>query len=102
MEGAGAQEARFLILANSGSLTGYSWGDGRAGDETWPGVAPGATFPGNRHGPGAGGGGGVIFTSSAPGSWNAFGGIPGTSTLANDAYGATTGQPGETVAGLSI
>ena len=60
---------------------------------TWPEQAPG-TFPGNRHGPGAGGGGGVIFTSSAPASANISGGAPGWSTLADDAYGATPGMPG--------
>ena len=101
--GGGGAGGTILIFANSGSLTGLTADvTGGNGGDTWPEDPPGATFPGNRHGPGAGGGGGVIFTSSAPGSSNAFGGIPGTSTLANDAYGATTGQPGETVAGLSI
>lgn len=44
----------------------------------------------------------MISTSAAPGSANVSGGAPGTSTLANDAYGATTGQPGIVATGAAI
>ena len=75
---------------------------GGDGGNTWPEQTPGTPFPGNRHGPGGGGGGGVLFTSAVPGSVNVSGGLPGTSTLANDPYGATIGQSGVATSGFSI
>jgi uncharacterized repeat protein (TIGR01451 family) len=100
--GGGGAGGSILLYANSGPLTGLTAiADGGNGGSTWPAQAPGA-FPGNRHGPGAGGGGGVIFTSSAPGSADASGGVPGVSTLADDAYGATSGQPGLIAPGETI
>ena len=92
--GGGGAGGTIVILANNSSLSNLTLSAaGGNGGVTWPEQAPGA-FPGNRHGPGAGGGGGVIFTSSAPASANVSGGIPGWSTLADDAYGATIGLPG--------
>ena len=44
----------------------------------------------------------MIFASSAPGGVNVSGGTPGWSTLANDAYGATAGQPGLFASGVTI
>jgi uncharacterized repeat protein (TIGR01451 family) len=100
--GAGAGGS-ILVFANSGSLTGLTASAaGGNGGITWPADPPGTPFPGNRHGPGAGGGGGVILASAAPGTTNISGGIPGWSTLANDPYGATVGQPGFVSSGLSI
>jgi uncharacterized repeat protein (TIGR01451 family) len=100
--GGGGAGGSVLFYANSGSLTGLTVAvDGGNGGATWPEVAPGA-FPGNRHGPGGGGAGGVVFASSAPGFWEANGGQPGTSTLADDAYGATAGQPGILASGETI
>ncbi len=92
-----------LVFANSGSLTGLTASvAGGNGGVTWPADPPGTPFPGNRHGPGGGGGGGVILESATPGPTNVSGGIPGWSTLANDSYGATAGQPGFVSSGLSI
>jgi uncharacterized repeat protein (TIGR01451 family) len=101
--GGGGAGGTILVFSNSGSLAGLATSAvGGSGGITWPEQAP-AAFPGNRHGPGGGGGGGVILASSALGSTNVGGGIPGTSTLANDAYGATAGQPGTVVTtGLAV
>jgi uncharacterized repeat protein (TIGR01451 family) len=101
--GGGGAGGSILILANSGSLSGLTASAaGGNGGVTWPSDPPGTPFPGNRHGPGGGGGGGVIFASAAPGSANVSGGVPGWSTLANDSYGATSGQSGSVSSGLSI
>jgi len=100
--GAGAGGS-ILVFANSGSLSGLTASAaGGNGGVTWPADPPGTPFPGNRHGPGGGGGGGVILESATPGPTNITGGIPGWSTLANDSYGATAGQPGFVSSGLSI
>jgi uncharacterized repeat protein (TIGR01451 family) len=100
--GAGAGGS-ILVFANSGSLSGLTASAaGGNGGVTWPADPPGTPFPGNRHGPGGGGGGGVILESATPGPTNISGGIPGWSTLANDPYGATVGQPGFVSSGLSI
>ncbi len=100
--GGGGAGGTVLVFANSGGLSGLtSSATGGNGGITWPEQAPGA-FPGNRHGPGAGGGGGVVFTSSSPGVANVSGGIPGWTTLANDPYGATSGQPGVSAIALAI
>ncbi len=101
--GGGGAGGTVLVFANSGGLSGLTANAiGGNGGITWPEQAPGTPFPDNRHGPGAGGGGGVVFTSAMPGSVNVSGGIPGWSTLANDAYGATIGQPGVATTGFSI
>jgi uncharacterized repeat protein (TIGR01451 family) len=100
--GGGGGGGTVLFFANSGALGGLTINAvGGNGGVTWPEDAPG-TFPGNRHGPGAGGGGGVILTSSAPTGANVSGGVPGWTTLANDAYGATAGQAGIFASGLTI
>ena len=100
--GGGGAGGTILVQANTGSLSGLTLSTaGGNGGNTWPEQAPG-TFPGNRHGPGGGGGGGVIFTSSNPASESVAGGIPGTTTLANDAYGATVGQAGMTATVVAI
>ncbi|MFZ3214992.1 MAG: C25 family cysteine peptidase [Candidatus Acidiferrales bacterium] len=101
--GGGGAGGTILLFANSGGLGGLTaQAAGGNGGNTWPAEAPGTPFPGNRHGPGGGGGGGVILTTSAPGSTNIAGGTPGTSTLANDPYGATAGQTGVITSGLTI
>lgn len=101
--GGGGAGGTILLFANNGGLGGASvTAAGGDGGNTWPEQTPGTTFPGNRHGPGGGGGGGVVFTSATPGSVNVSGGLPGTSTLANDPYGATIGLPGVATTGFSI
>jgi uncharacterized repeat protein (TIGR01451 family) len=101
--GGGGAGGTILLFANSGALGGVTVSAaGGNGGNTWPEQTPGTPFPGNRHGPGGGGGGGVVLTSAAPGSVNVSGGLPGTSTLANDPYGATIGQTGVATTGFSI
>ncbi len=92
--GGGGAGGSILVYANSGSLSGLTAiADGGNGGTTWPEVAATDPFPGNRHGPGGGGGGGVVLgTAGIVGQ--ALGGAPGTTTLSQDAYGATAGQPG--------
>ncbi len=101
--GGGGAGGTVLVFANSGGLGGLTVNAvGGNGGNTWPAETPGTPFPGNRHGPGGGGGGGVIFASAAPTGANVSGGAPGTSTLADDAYGATAGQMGLISSGLTI
>ena len=101
--GGGGAAGTILFFTNTGALSGLTVSAvGGNGGNTWPEQAAGTPFPANRHGPGGGGGGGVVFASGAPGSLNVSGGSPGTSTLADDAYGATAGQPGVMLAGLTI
>ncbi len=100
--GGGGAGGTILVFASSGGFGGLTANaNGGTGGTTWPEQAPGA-FPGNRHGPGAGGGGGAILASATPGSTSVSGGNPGVTTLANDAYGATPGQLGVVLPGLSI
>ncbi|MGH7744497.1 MAG: hypothetical protein ACREQ5_06705 [Candidatus Dormibacteria bacterium] len=100
--GGGGAGGTILLLANSGGLGGLTaQANGGNGGNTWPTKAP-LAFPGNRHGPGGGGGGGVVMLSAAAGSASVAGGVPGYSTLANDAYGATPGSAGITETGISI
>ena len=100
--GGGGAGGTVLVFATTGALSGLTANaNGGAGGTTWPEQVPGA-FPGNRHGPGAGGGGGVILASAALAGTSVSGGNPGVTTLADDAYGATPGQPGVVLPGLSI
>jgi uncharacterized repeat protein (TIGR01451 family) len=100
--GGGGAGGTIIVLTNNGTVSSLTASAvGGNGGVTWPEETPG-TFPGNRHGPGAGGGGGVIFTSSAPVSASVTGGVPGWTTLADDAYGATSGQPGIFVSGSPV
>ena len=101
--GGGGAGGTILVFANSGGLSGLTASAaGGNGGNTWPEQAPGA-FPGNRHGAGGGGAGGVILATSAPNALSSvLNGNPGWSTLANDPYGATPGQPGVLNSGLTI
>jgi uncharacterized repeat protein (TIGR01451 family) len=100
--GGGGAGGTILVFATTGGLGGLTANAiGGTGGTTWPEEAP-STFPGNRHGPGAGGGGGVILSTATLASTSVLGGSPGVTTLANDAYGATPGQPGAVLSGLSI
>lgn len=100
--GGGGAGGSILLFANSGNLSGATvQANGGNGGDTWSTQAPGV-FPGNRHGPGGGGGGGVVLLSAAAGSVSVAGGVPGHSTLANDAYGATPGGAGITESGIAI
>jgi uncharacterized repeat protein (TIGR01451 family) len=101
--GGGGAGGSIRIFADSGNLAGLTvQANGGAGGTTWQIQAPATPFPGNRHGPGGGGGGGIIFLSSAPAASSVKGGSNGFSTTANDAYGATVGQPGTVGSNFTI
>ena len=101
--GGGGAGGSIRIFTNSGNFSGLTvQANGGNGGATWQTKAPGTPFPGNRHGPGGGGGGGVIFLSSTPLASSVTGGSNGFSTMANDAYGATVGQPGIVTTNLTI
>ncbi len=90
--GGGGAGGSIQLLALSGGLSGATLSaNGGNGGNTWLTQTPGATYPGQRHGPGGGGGGGVILTSSAPASASALPGSNGTSTTVHDSYGSTPG-----------
>lgn len=98
--GGGGAGGSILVFANTGTFnnpptTSLSLqANGGNGGVTWPDDAPSTPFPGNRHGPGGGGGGGIALLTSAPFGLSLAGGLPGYTTLADDAYGATPGQMG--------
>src|SRR5271157_5142315 len=101
--GGGGAGGSIVVFTNSGGLTGLTvTANGGNGGNTWSASAPGTPFPGNRHGPGGGGGGGVVLLSSVPTAVSVAGGINGFSTTAQDAYGATVGQPGVFLTNLGI
>jgi uncharacterized repeat protein (TIGR01451 family) len=101
--GGGGAGGSIRVLANSGGLGGLTLAaNGGKGGNTWATNAPGTSFPGNRHGPGGGGGGGAIILSGTPASSSVTGGLPGYSTTAQDAYGATQGQAGVVATGLTV
>src|SRR5436309_1119223 len=66
-------------------------GGGGTGANAWPADAGGAA---DYHGPGGGGGGGVVLSSGALGTVNVNGGINGTTTTNQNAFGATPGALG--------
>jgi uncharacterized repeat protein (TIGR01451 family) len=98
--GGGGAGGSVVILANSGGPGGLAVSArGGNGGNAWPTQAPGTAgefTPGganNRHGPGGGGGGGVVILNFglAP---DVSGGVNGTTTTANNAFGATAGSVG--------
>ena len=101
--GGGGAGGSIRVLTDSGGLGGLTvQANGGNGGNTWGTQPPGTPFPGNRHGPGGGGGGGYIQLSAVPAGAGVGGGLPGVSTTATDAYGATNGTPGVTNSGLTI
>src|SRR5207237_1459876 len=64
---------------------------GGAGSNAWPTDAGGAL---DYHGPGGGGGGGVVLSTSVPATVNVNGGVNGTTTTSQNAFGATPGALG--------
>lgn len=85
------------IVAVSPDLTAFNAltfsAIGGNGGLAWPLQPPGG-YPGERHGPGGGGGGGVIYLSGSAASTDVSGGLNGTTTNVNDAYGALPGAEG--------
>ncbi|HKQ87773.1 MAG TPA: C25 family cysteine peptidase [Candidatus Acidoferrales bacterium] len=101
--GGGGAGGSILFFTNTGGVAGLTiQANGGDGGITWPEDAPGNPFPGNRHGPGGGGAGGIALITGVPAGLSLLGGAPGYTTLANDSYGATPGQMGASNTGLTI
>jgi len=93
--GGGGAGGSIVILAHGGGLGGLTLqATGGRGGNAWSTQAPGATYPGERHGPGGGGGGGYIALNGTAASTSVTGGASGITTTANDVFGSQPGQPG--------
>lgn len=95
--GGGGAGGSVLIVAQAALPAGLNvTANGGNGGDAWP-LMPIAGWPGPsgwRHGPGAGGGGGVIFLNSTAGALSVSGGLNGITTTSNDSYGSNPGSPG--------
>jgi hypothetical protein len=93
--GGGAGGTVFIDAKNSNSLANLVVNvNGGNGGNVWPLQGPGG-YPGNRHGPGGGGGAGVIYANGDlhPNS-SAERGLNGTATSAQDSYNSIPGFEG--------
>ncbi len=98
--GGGGAGGSVLAIVQGAGINGLTiTANGGNGGNAWITQPPGATYPGERHGPGGGGGGGVIYTSGTPASATAAAGTNGVTTTTLDAYGATPGMVGITEMG---
>jgi uncharacterized repeat protein (TIGR01451 family) len=101
--GGGGAGGSIRVLADAGGIAGLTVSaNGGNGGNTWSTSGPGTPFPGNRHGPGGGGAGGVLTLSGTPAGASVLGGINGMTTTAADAYGATPGTAGKSVTNITI
>ncbi|TMF86707.1 MAG: isopeptide-forming domain-containing fimbrial protein, partial [Chloroflexi bacterium] len=90
--GGGGAGGTVVVVTQTGALAGLTVNArGGAGANAWPADAGGAA---DYHGPGGGGGGGVVLSTSALGTVNVNGGINGTTTTNQNAFGATPGALG--------
>jgi len=90
--GGGGAGGTVVVVAQTGSLAGLTVNArGGAGANAWPTDAGGAPA---YHGPGGGGGGGAVLSTSALGTVNVGGGVNGTTTTSQNAFGATPGALG--------
>jgi fimbrial isopeptide formation D2 family protein/uncharacterized repeat protein (TIGR01451 family) len=95
--GGGGAGGSVVVTVANGTLSGLTINArGGGGGDAWSGQGAGTPYPGERHGPGGGGGGGFVATTGGA-ALNVSGGANGTTTLANDAYGATSGANGQTL-----
>lgn len=92
--GGGGAGGSVIVLASETGLSGLtiSAKGGNAGT-AWASQARGAGGI-NRHGPGGGGGGGVVFLSGSAAMITVTGGLSGTTTTAQEDYGALPGGNG--------
>src|SRR5205823_5363732 len=90
--GGGGAGGTVVVVAQTGSLAGLTVNArGGAGANAWLTDAGGAPA---YHGPGGGGGGGAVLSTSALGTVNVSGGVNGTTTTSQNAFGATPGALG--------
>jgi LPXTG-site transpeptidase (sortase) family protein len=95
--GGGGAGGSVLVVAQSNLPAGLNVSaQGGDGGDAWPGQSnTGWDSPSIwRHGPGAGGGGGVIFLNSAAGTLSVAGGVNGVTTTDSDIYGSNPGSLG--------
>ncbi len=105
--GGGGAGGTVVVATQSGSLANLTVSArGGKGGDAWPNQTHGSGCPGssncNDHGPGGGGGGGAVLLSSAPAGADVSGGSYGTTTLAQDPFGATAGGAGTTSNSLTL
>jgi len=88
--GGGGAGGSVLFFCNS-NITGLTI-NARGGDggDSWPTHAPGGT-PGDRHGPGGSGGGGVVYRSPGTVTTSVVAGTTGSTTSDGSTFGATAG-----------
>src|SRR5438477_280000 len=90
--GGGGAGGTVVVVTQTGALGGLTVNArGGAGSNAWPTDAGGAP---DYHGPGGGGGGGVVLSTSVPATVNVNGGVNGTTTTSQNAFGATPGALG--------
>ncbi|TMD19250.1 MAG: DUF11 domain-containing protein, partial [Chloroflexi bacterium] len=90
--GGGGAGGSVVVVTQTGALGGLTVNArGGAGSNAWPTDAGGAL---DYHGPGGGGGGGVVLSTSVPATVNVNGGLNGTTTTSQNAFGATPGALG--------
>ncbi|TMG12141.1 MAG: DUF11 domain-containing protein, partial [Chloroflexi bacterium] len=90
--GGGGAGGTVVVVTQTGALGGLTVNArGGAGSNAWPTDAGGAP---DYHGPGGGGGGGVVLSTSVPATVDVNGGVNGTTTTSQNAFGATPGALG--------
>jgi len=96
--GGGGAGGSVVVLTRGGGFGGLTvQANGGRGGDAWRTQAPGAVYPGERHGPGGGGGGGYIALNGTPAATAVNGGASGITTTANDTFGAQPGATGNVV-----
>ncbi|MGA8764197.1 MAG: hypothetical protein WB562_15120, partial [Candidatus Sulfotelmatobacter sp.] len=98
--GGGGAGGSIIILSANGGESGLTLqAQGGRGGDAWDSQAYSLA---QRHGPGGGGSGGVVFVSGAPASINVNGGSSGTTLAPGVTYGATAGASGASVSNASL
>jgi hypothetical protein len=98
--GGGGSGGTIVILTATGGESGLTLNaNGGNGGNAWQ-IQPYSLA--QRHGPGAGGGGGLIFVSGAPAGASVSGGASGLTLTPGVPYGATAGNPGASVINATL
>ncbi len=98
--GGGGAGGTIVMLAHAGGEGGLTLqANGGRGGDAWDAQAYSL---GNRHGPGGGGAGGVVFVSGTPASVTVTGGANGTTLNPGVAYGATPGTAGTSATNATL
>lgn len=96
--GGGGAGGSVVVLTRGGGFAGLTvQANGGRGGDAWRTQAPGAVYPGERHGPGGGGGGGYIALNGTPAATAVNGGASGITSTISDTFGAQPGAAGNVV-----